>query len=322
MFTGFRIKFLHFLKKNCKVIFIGVCIWTVVFFVNLYLRNYSAPRELQTTYEPHISVMDETNEVPKKVSNYVEEMLDEYIGYLFDGNVEQAYQMLSDTCKQYSFENNIDNFTSYVLNKVGSAKHYVIQDYSNKGNTYVYQIKYTEDFLATGLTNTTYSYTEEKIVFKKQKNGTLEMAVGSFIDYEEINNIFENEYLKVDVESVQKYYSHEVYTVKITNRSEHTIVIADLQGKNEIFLALNSKDTRDVVNITNLVLKPNTSTIQKLQFQKFYDNNDEASNLTFGFVRVMEQYSGTEKVSQEIIQSEMQNAIAKFSVDIPIHYNK
>lgn len=151
MFTDMRIKILRFLKKNVKVIFILVCIWAVVFFINLYLKNRQNPVTLQTTYEPHTSVMDETSSVSEKVSNQVEDMLDEYMGYVLDGNVESAYAMLSDDCKKNSFENKIDNFTSYILNKVGSAKRYVIQNYSNKGNTYIYQIKYTDDFLASRL---------------------------------------------------------------------------------------------------------------------------------------------------------------------------
>ncbi len=319
MFTKFRIKALHFLKKNSKVIFIVVCIWATVFFVNLFLRNYEAPQEVQTTYEPHTSVMDKTNSVPQKVSNQVEEMLEQYVGYLLEGNVEMAYQMISDNCKQWSFENNINVFTSYVLEKVGAAKRYTIQNYSNEGNTYVYQVKYMDDFLATGLTNTTYSFTEEKIVFKRQKDGRLEMAVGSFIDYEELQNVSENEYLKVDLQAVQKYYSYEEYTVKITNRSDDTIVISDAQEEGEIFLTLTSNDTRNAVNIADLVLGPKESITKQIRFQKFYDNQDEASSLTFGSVRVMEQYSGTKNVAEEVIQAEIQNAIAKFSVNLPIH---
>lgn len=318
MFTSFRIKALHFLKKNSKVIFIVVCIWAVVFFVNLFLRNYKAPQEVQTTYEPHISVMDKTDSVPRKVSNQVEEMLEQYVGYLLEGNVEMAYQMLSDNCKQWSFENNIDVFTSYVLEKVGAAKRYTIQNYSNEGNTYIYQVKYMDDFLATGLTNTTYSFTEEKIVFQRQKDGSLEMAVGSFIDYEELHNVSENEYLKVELQAVQKYYSYEVYTVKITNRSDDTVVISDSQEEGEIFLTLASNDTRKAVNMADLVLKPKESVTKQIQFQKFYDNQDAASSLTFGSVRVMEQYSGTKDVAEEVIQAEIQNAVAKFSVNLPI----
>ena len=94
-----------------------------------------------------------------------------------------------------------------------------------------------------------------------------------------------------------------------------------MQEENEIFLTLASNDTRDAVNSVSLVLEPKESITKQLQFQKFYDNHNEATSLTFGAVRVMEQYSGTKDVAEEIIQSEIQNAIAKFSVNLPINQN-
>lgn len=317
MFTDFRIKVLHFFKKNGKIIFIIVCIWMIVFMINNFLKNYEAPVELQTTYEPHTSVMDSKSSVPKKVSNEIEEMIDEYIGYCNDAEWSSAYNMLSDTCKEYSFDNDIKNFMQYVYTKMPTPKNYAIQDYSNDGNTYIYQIKYTDDMLATGLTNSTYQYTEEKMIFKKQKDGSIEMSVGNFLDYVEIKNISENEYLKIDVKTVVKYYSLESYTVKFTNRSDYTIVISDGQESNEIVLNLISSDMRNA-DIEHLVLQPNESKTVNLKFQKFYDNEDDAKSLGFNAIRVMENYSGTDNISDEIIQKEIQNAIAKFSVNIPV----
>lgn len=318
MFTDLRLKLRHFFKKNAKIIFVVVCVWAIVFFINLFLKNYQAPQTPQTTYEPHTSVMDSGSTVPKKVSNQVEEMLDEYVSYCLEGNVESAYSMLSDTCKEYSFENNIDNFTMYLREKIGSAKRYAIQDYSNEGNTYIYQIKYSDDMLKSGLTNTTYLYKEEKIIFKKQSNGKLEMAVGNFLDYEDIKNISENEYLKVDVKSVIKYYSMEKYTVILTNRSDYTVVIADGNASNEIYLMLQSNDMRMPSAVEELVLKPGEKTTVTFNFAKFYDNSSDAASLNFDSIRVMEQYSGAE-ANETTVQSEIQNAVAKFSVSVPVN---
>ena len=103
----------------------------------------------------------------------------------------------------------------------------------------------------------------------------------------------------------------------LTNRSDDTIVIADQQEENEVFLELESHDVRVPTLVNKIVLEPNESKTIKLEFAKFYDNENEATSLTFGSVRVMEQYSGTE-VDENIIQSEIQNAVAKFSVNVPI----
>jgi len=319
MFTDFRIKMIHFFRKNKKIIFIAVSVWVIIFLINSFLKSYEPKKELQTTYEPHTSVMDDGKSVAKSISNPIEEMIAEYVGYCNESNWTEAYNMLSETCKEYSFENELSNFINYIYTKMPTKKNYAIQDYSNEGNTYIYQIKYTDDMLATGLTNTTYQYTEEKMIFKKQKDGTIEMSVGNFIDYEEIKNISENEYLKVDVKSVVKYYSMEQYRVRFTNRTDNIIVIANNTEKNEVTLQMQSSDKRNRNNLSkHIVLKPKESQTIDLKFSKFYDSNDISSSLLFNSIRVMEQYSGTENISDEVIQSEAQNAIAKFSVTIPI----
>lgn len=320
MFTDFRLRLIHFFRKHKKVIFIGICVWAIVFFINLLLKNYEPEPELQTTYEPHTSIMDTSKTVSKNVSGPIEKMIEEYVGYCNDGNWQMAFDMLSDACKEYSFNNDIQEFMKYAYTKMPTEKKYAIQDYSNDGNTYIYQIKYTDDLLASGLTNTTYQYTEEKMVFKRKKDGSIEMAVGNFVDFGDIKNISENNYLKVDVKSVVKYYSAEVYTIRITNRTENTIVIADGQEDNEILLNLQSDNREPQDEIDNLVLEPKESRTIGLSFQKFYDNENNSKSITFGAIRVMEKYSGTEGVSDEVIQSEIQNAVAKFSVNIPVTY--
>lgn len=319
MYTDLRLKILRFFRKNSKIIFIVICIWVIIFIINMALKRYQPPVVLETTYEPHTSVMDNTDKVSKNVSEPIEEMIEEYVGYCNEGNVESAFEMLSDSCKEYCFDNNIDNFVDYLSTKMIGKMKYAIQDFSNEGNTYIYQIKYSQDLLATGVTNNNYLFTEEMMVFKKQRNGNIDMAVGNFIEFKEIKNISENEYLKVDVKQVIKYYSVEEYIVKFTNRTDDTIVIADGEQDNEVILVTNFGDTRSRMDIDdNIVLGPNESKTMVFDFQKYYDNDDDSKNITFGSVRVMEQYSGT-NVSDETIQSEMQNAVAKFSVSIPVN---
>ncbi len=322
MFTDLRIKLLHFFRKHNKIIFIVICVWAIVFFINYLLKGYKPDPELQTTYEPHTSVIDTSKTVSKNISNPIEALIEEYVGYCNEANWQKAFNMLSDSCKEYGFNNDIQEFMKYVYTKMPTPKKYAIQDYSNNANTYIYQIKYTDDLLATGLTNTTYQYTEEKMIFKKQKDGNIEMAVGNFVDFGDIKNISENNYLKVDVKSVIKYYSIEVYTIVLTNRTENTIVIADGQESGEIILTLKSSETRNRnEEDVDIVLGPNESRTIGISFPKFYDNKDDSQSITFGAIRIMEQYSGTENVAEEVIQSEIQNAIAKFSVNIPVTYN-
>lgn len=319
MITDLRIKLRHFFRKNGKIVLIVISIWIIIFIINKFLKNYNPVKELQTTYTPHTAVITDKNMFSSDISEEIEKMISQYVEYCNNAEWTSAYNMLSGDCKKYAYQNDIKNYMNYVYTKMPTEKKYAIQDFSNINDVYIYQVKYTDDFLATGLTNSTYQYTEDKIVFKKNDDKTLDMSVGNFIEHKEIKNISENDYLKVDVKSVNKYYSIEQYEIKLSNRTENTIVVSDGVEEGEIVIELSSGDIRERVSpIDNVVLGPRESATITIDFPKFYDNDDSAVKLSFGAIRVMEKYSGVTDVDKTIIQSELQNTIAKFSVNIPI----
>ena len=86
------------------------------------------------------------------------ELIDEYVGYCNEGNYQKAFNMLSEDCREYSYDNSVEKFMRHVLVKMPNQKKYSIQDYSNTNyngkKIYIYEIKYTDDLLATGGTAT------------------------------------------------------------------------------------------------------------------------------------------------------------------------
>lgn len=316
-----RLKIRHWIKKYGKIIFILFIIWSVIFIINKFLGDYKVEVEPNTTYTPSISVIDSNVEVPVKVQSTVEDMIEEYVNYCNDGNYQKAFNLLSKECRKYEFDDDIQNFAKYVLEKIPTPKKHSIQNYSNYDDYYIYEVKYIDDILSTGLTNQEYSYTIEKISFKKNSDGGYDMSVGNFIAFEEIKNVAENDYLKVNIESKIVNYSMETYEVKFTNRTDNTIVIADNYEKNEVNLQL-SNEYREMENInTKIILEPEESKTITMYFMKFVDDGDTSQNIFLANVRVMEVYSG-DGVSEEVRKNEVDNAIAKFSMSIPVVVKK
>ena len=317
-FTSFRLKFRRFIRKYKKIIFIIFIIWLVIFMINRFLISYKPPVVPQTTYEPHVSIMNSGSSVPKKLQESIEELIDEYVNYCNEADFSSAYKMLSNDCKEYVFHNNFEEYRDYILNKYPTKKEYSIQDYSNIGNNiYIYEVKFIDNILATGLTNSTYTYIVEKMAFKINKDKTIDMSIANFIYYTDIKNISENDYLKIDVLGKRVNYSIEEYQVKFTNRSDYTIVIADNQESNEIILNLPNEYRNLSTSDNNIVLYPKQSLQTNLIFSKFVDDNDKSQFITLNSVRVMEKYSGT-TVDQEIIKSEIENAVDKFSMQVSV----
>lgn len=224
--------------------------------------------------------------------------------------------MLSKDCKEYAYPT-YEDFIDHLKIVMYTPKKYSIQNYSNLDDMYIYSISYTDDFLATGLTNTEYSYTEEKMAFKENEDGQLEMSVGNFIKHENINLSTENEYLKIDVKDRIVNYATEEYTVRFTNRTNYDIVISDYVEENEITLSL-SNEVRGAEQHEDIVLGSNETKDVKIVFSKYVDDNDSSNFINFNNIRVLEDYYG-EFSENTVIEDKIINAIAKFSMNVAVN---
>ena len=320
-FTDLRLRFGRFMKNNRKILLIVILIWIVVIMINNWIKNRPTSTIPETSYEAHTSIMTSSATVPKSLQVDYEELIAKYVDYCNKGEFDLAFKMLSEDCRENAFDNNVENFMLYLVDVMPTAKEYSIQNYSNTTlngkKAYIYQVKYFDDILATGLSDKDYSYTEEKIVFTLSEKNKIDMSVGNFLYYTDIKRITENEYLKVDVKNKKVYYSIEEYTINIMNRSEYTIIVADGTEKDEISLGLN-QEKRSCIESPTVVLKPGESIELKTSFYKFADDGDTSNQLALSNIRVMEKYSGTQDIPIEVIEQEKNNAIAKFGLTVSL----
>lgn len=321
-YTEVRLKIIRWFRKYRRLILILFLAWFTIFIINYFMTNKKVELTPTTTYEPHTSVVDSSSTVPRTIQDTIEGMIEEYVGYCNEGNYQKAFNMLSSECKEYEYDNSVEKLMSHVLVKMPTPKDYSIQNYSNtkcdEKTIYIYEIKYTDNLLATGLTDSAYSYTSEKMAFYKEDD-EIKMNVGDYIYQADIKRISENEYLKINVADKIVNYSSEIYTVKFTNRSNYTIVISDGIEEEEVSLVLPN-ETRKKGGLEDIVLLPEETMTYKFEFPKFVDDGEVAQSLLFGSIRVMEKYSGVDEeiVPRATIQSEIDNAISKFSMTIKL----
>ena len=302
-FTNLRIKIRNFFKKNKIIIFIVIGIWALLFILNKYLANMNIEKVPITTYDPHVSVMDSTSSVPKELQDPISNIIDEFIGYCNNKEYEKAYNLLSEECKNNEYSN-IKDFEKYVNRRFPNKKLYCIQDYSNLNGKYIYQVKIYDDFLSTGLT------------VEKDSNNELKISVGKYIETTDIKSVAEDDYLKIDIKNKTVKYDSEVYHLKITNRSEYTVVIADNNIEaEEIVISLGSEyRNRAEAYLDPVILQPGESKEYDFTFTKFYDDGDTSQYMIFNAIRVMENYTGSAETAEE----EIENAKTKYSLKIKI----
>lgn len=299
-----QLKIRDFYNKYKKIIFVILIIWTLIFVINRFLgRKTDDNNKPSTTYAPHVSIMDEQSEVPEKLQQPIEDIINKYFTYCNNAEYENAYNMLSEQCKKEVF-GSLDSFEQYIKGIFGTGgKIYNIQNFSNLEDAYIYNVRILDDILASGTTNG-YGYYEEKITITTNDAGDLELSVAKFISSENLTIFAEDDYLRIEVLSKNVEYDKETYKVKFTNKTEYPIVIAN--GKEEFEIGIYIGDQTRTANLplANIVVEPNSNYTINLEFTKFADDEKRTNLMIFNAIRILKSYSGeANKYEQELSEA-------------------
>ena len=203
-------------------------------------------------------------------------IIDQFLRFCNANKIEEAYTLLTDSCKQELFPT-IEEFKGNYYSKNFSVKKlYSKEKYT--GNTY--KIKLYEDILKNGDTKNIEDY------FTIQKeNGITKLNINNYIQTKEINKTSENEYLKIEVTKRKIYKEYEEYELRVTNLTYKTILLDSkestktmyLKGKNSVsYYALSHE-----VLLNNLCIRPKATQSLSIKYNKEYNSNQTINQLIF-----------------------------------------
>lgn len=287
MFTQIRINIIDFFKKHGKKIIIILFVWAIIIAINYFVGKIEDTPEIQTNYNPHESVM-ENGSVPTNLQEPIEQLIGQFVENCNNKDYEAAYNLLTEDCKNNIYPD-IELFKQYVDSVFPNKKIYNIQNFSNKDKIYIYTVNILNDILATGLNNEEDEnvYSEKYVVI--EENGQLKLSIRQYIGRQNLTYIYEDEYMKIKIESVDIKYDNIIYNLNITNKSENYIVYSDYSVDYEIAL-----DTSEgLKRRADEVLEP--ITLDKLEtknfsvkFTIFYDEDTQIEDMLFDYIRIYE----------------------------------
>lgn len=310
-YSKIQLQIMDFFKRHKKVIITVGIVWIIIIIINYILSNTQKEIKPITTYTPDEPVMDQGDKVPKNLKDPIKHAVDEYFNYCNTGNYEDAFNMLTDDCKEYLYNNDIERFKLYLSKIFDKNKIYNLQNFSNKDNVYIYSINILDDILTTGTNgNEEFKYYEEKMAAIKDGD-TIKLTNNNYIKKENLNLISEENYLRLTINDRQVSYDQEIYTITLRNKSEYYVVLYDgtVNGQ-EIQLDING-DLRSVKDSEKIYLSPNETKTFKLKFDKFYDESDVDDAIQFNSVRVLKRYYG---YTPEDIEQLTKDAIKLYSL--------
>jgi len=157
-------------------------------------------------------------------------IIDEFLNYCNNQDVENAYKLLSNECKQQMYTTIGEFYKLYYVNVFdGKKKIYDIENWF--GDTY--KVNIYEDLLETG--NDSGEQKQDYITVKKL-NGEYKLNINSYIGYYEINEKTTNDDLAIEVISKNTYKEYEEYTINVTNKTQNMIKLDDINSPHTLYL--------------------------------------------------------------------------------------
>lgn len=165
-------------------------------------------------------------DVPENQLETAASVIDQFISYCNEKNLQSAYDLLTEECKTQMY-NSLEVFEQAYYNNVfnGERKTCSIENWI--GDTY--KVRIIDNLLATGKSNNGYS--KQDYITVKKVDGEYKLNINNYIGYTEINRETEQNDILVNVISKNTYMDYEEYQIKVTNNTD---VEVKLDGRSNV----------------------------------------------------------------------------------------
>ncbi len=274
-------------KKIIVTVLAVVFLIVVIQILNQFAKKNNQKKEdISNTINTEVPLPTKSVISEKTVSSEVTKnnvnVIDKFIKYCNNGNIQEAYDLLSDECKVALYPT-VDKFKGLYYNNIFSENRiYNIQNWISYNSYNTYLVDFYNNVMATGKVENTIEYQDYITINEKNDN---KININSFIKYDEINTIFEDDTFKFVVIGRQVYKEYEIYTMQVENKTDKDILL-DTKNKTD---SLYIRDSQNVVYKAIL----SSLTTEDLTV---YENNTIKLNIKFN-----KKYNGASNKIKHII---------------------
>lgn len=306
---------IRFWNQNRRGIIVGIAA-IVLLIVIIQVLNQMAKRKNEERNNSIVSLTEEEKKLPtqsiiggdnasiEQTKSNVK-IIQEFITKCNNNDIEGAYSMLTNECKEVLFTTQ-ENFKKGYYDIIFKSKRISNIEYLTSNNKkYTYQVKFYEDMLSTGNVQNTNSY-QDYITVDENSTNNGKLNINSFIYKKDINKETESSGVKVTILSQEIYKDNEIYEIKIQNNTDKRILIDTKQNNKSVYLVGDNNVTYNSyiseLASTLYEIPANFYRIYKIKFNKIYTSGVQTKGIVFSdIVQDYEKYKQTpEKVKERL----------------------
>ena len=208
------------------------------------------------------------------------DLINQFVEYCNEQKVEEAYNLISDDCKNQMYEDIQSFYDNYYADMFKNNKLIVTME-NWTGNTYF--VQFNPDLMSTGGRDTENKFSDYYTVVKKDKE--YKLNINSYIGKTEINKNTEKNGISVDIQSKDTYMEYEIYNIKIKNNLNKDIVLDTKEDTKTTYLK-DSKGAKYIAYLNevpdnDLYIKSKYEKQLSIKFSNTFSSNRKISNINF-----------------------------------------
>lgn len=282
-------------KKILLIVLIIVLIVILIQLLNFITKN-SNKKDNINIVSNNVSKLDDKKEIASdkslisgdKVSESKlsddADIINNFFGFCKNGNIEEAYELISQDCKDVMFQT-IDEFNKIYYDTLFNDKNkiYTIQNWIND----TYKINFNENYISTGNKSSEGSQVDY-VTIVKDTYGTKKLNINNFIGKEKLDKDTDYKNILVKAQYLYKFVDYCEISFDITNNTYRTILMDDLSNPYTIYIEDNngmkySAYTNELVS-ERLKLGINQSTQVNIRFYSKYSSSKKIKKVVFSKV--------------------------------------
>ena len=187
-------------------------------------------KETNVSYESGVSVISGETQSKEKLKTAAE-VIGEFFDFCNEGNIQGAYDLLTDDCKEQIYTS-LESFEKAYYQDVfaGEERIYSVENWIGD----IYKVDITENMLATGKSNN--GYVKQDYITVEKVDDVYKLNINNYIGKTQINKETDKEDIKVNVLYKNTYMDREEYTISVTNNKATSISLDRLYDVNSLYL--------------------------------------------------------------------------------------
>lgn len=240
-----------------------------------------------TTYNnQNYSVVTET-EISKTVSENSQTIIKNFFNCCNNGRIEEAYNLLSDDCKEELYPT-ISDFTDRYYKRIFTEK----RDYDSTlwittSSKNTYRVEIMSDLLATGQKEVNPIEEYYTVVVE---NGKYKINTNGYIGKEELNISKSQNNVNITILSRIEYMEYEEYEIRVENKTGEKLLFNTKQNVNSIYIQDENgikyiAFLNELVNSELLVLNGDNKTLN-IRFNRGYKPSIKIQEIVFEDIKI------------------------------------